>query len=263
MSHYPFAHRRYALLYPWSATLPTFTDFEFDNWHNPFDAGPSAVRLGTDAFATGLSEMLTSEITSVERGVPANAIRARHLVKAASIPSGFSVIGVYSPFSLTFRYWTQDAVPTTPNTRPQRRNAQHKWYIVAQVTAFVTMTNGTFTHTLSAGGRWGTTTSPTSGDFETSAEIPTITRMERDRYALHSISRGPSDLAGYSSSVSGFSSNVVRNHLLSMQTTLDSEIAAATVEIAYRIAAVLYGVSTAVTNSTGTESLENWVPIQF
>jgi|JI10StandDraft_1071094.scaffolds.fasta_scaffold404715_2 hypothetical protein len=262
MTHYPFAHRRYALLYPWSATLPTWTDFEFVNWHNPFDSPPSSVRLGTDAFAD-LTDMLTSSITSVERGIPANSIRARFDVKAASIPGGWSVSSGYSPFFITFKYWTQTATPTTPTTRPQRRNNSHAYAITAQVGGLFTMTNGTFSHTLTVGGNWGGFTSPTTGQFTTTDEVPTITRMGQNRYNEHAISRGSADLSSYSSTVSGFSSNVVRDHLVAMQTTLDAEIAAATVGIAYRIAAVLYGVSTAVTNSTGSESLENWVPITF
>jgi hypothetical protein len=262
MSHYPHAHRRYALLYPWSASVPTFTDFEFVNWHNP-SSPPTAVRLGAAAFANGLSDMLTTEITSAERGVPANLLRARFDVKAASIPSGWSVSSGYAPFAITFKYWTQTATPTTPTTRPQRRTTKHSYAITAQVVAFLTMSNGTFSHTLSLGGNWGGFTSPTTGQFTATDDIPSITRMARDRYSEHSIARGSANLSSYSSSVSGFGSNVVRDHLLAMQTTIDSEIAAATVEVAYRIAAVSYGVPAAVTNSTGSNSLENWVPITF
>jgi hypothetical protein len=264
MAHYPFAHRRYALLYPWSATLPTFTDFEFNNWHNPFDGGtPPSVRLGEDAFPNGLTDMLTTEITSVERGIPRNAIRSRFLVKAASVPGGWTVGGEYTNVQTTFTYWVQTSTPVVPTTRPQRRNNQHQWAITSQLGASLVLSNGTFTHTLSAGGNWGGFTSPTTSDFEIDDTIPTITRMGQDHYHEHTITRGPADLSGYASSVSGFGSNVVRDHLLAMQSTLDAEFAAATISITYRIAAVLYGVPAAVPNSTGTESLENWVPIKF
>jgi hypothetical protein len=261
MTHYPFAHRRYALLYPWSATLPTFTDFEFVKWQQPF-SDASTARLGVDAF-TDLTDMLTPSITSDERKVPVNGIRAVFKVKATSIPSGWTVSLNTKDLLIGFYYWTRTADPTSPNTRPQRRNAQHKYAITANIGAGFSMTNGTFNHTFSLGGRWQTFNSPTTGQFTTTDEIPTITRMGQNRYNEHSISRGSADLSSYSSTVSGFSSNVVRDHLVAMQTTLDAEIAAATVGIAYRIAAVLYGVSTAVTNSTGSESLENWVPITF
>lgn len=261
MAHYPFAHRRKAIVYPWvSQPLPTFTDFEFIEWYEGFFN--NGARLGESLPNENLTDLLSSDVTLPERRVVTYGIQALYRVKDSSVPPG-AILGV-NEGGFTFTYWTAQPGPVLPNTRAQRRNKNHKYYLSAQLGFSLRMFNDPFfptiDHALGASGRWSSTLSPTVADFAETDPIPTVHRRGHKRYAEHSFSGGPSDLAGYSSSVSGFGSNFIRDHLLSMKTTLDSELAAIDVGMTFRIAAVPYGVPAAIPNSTGANSLENWMP---
>lgn len=258
MAHYPFAHRRKAMVYPWADTvaLPTFTDFEFIEWYEGFFN--ASARLGEDLPNANLTDLLSVDVTLSERRAAFYGIQALYRVKASSVPGGWTIGLDDSGFTHT--YWTVQAGPVEPNSRGQRRNLNHKYYIVATLGFNLFLSDGVFSHGLGASGRYSTKTTPLVADFTETDIVPTLNRRGRERYAEHNFSGGPADLAGYSSGVTGFGSNVVRDHLLAMQTTLDAEIAAMSIGMAFRIAAMPWGVSTTIPNTTGASSLDNFVP---
>jgi len=253
--HYPFSHRRYGLVYPWSVTRPSsFTDFEFQEYRNAF-AEP--VRLGEDAFGT-LGEMLTTNITVPETKINVVGFSARYPLRSTSIPAGWTAGG---PVTFGWRYWPTGADFGIPTQRPQHRTSKFAYMITMTTSALVTFSNGTFTHTLSMDGRWTLTTPSTGSDYTISEPLPTLRRQGLNTSVAHSLTS--STLLAYSSSVSGFGSNVVRDYVLGIQATLDTEIAAATSGVVFRVAAVPFGVPAVVPNSSGVNSLEEWLVAEF
>jgi hypothetical protein len=275
--HYPFCHRKYALAYPWSLTTPSFTHYTFDNYRIGLgnDADPT-IRLGATAF-TSLSDMLTATITANEKLVPKRplnaslflglgTITARYSIDASSLPAGISQINPgTTDNALRLRcslYYQHGSVgsPVTPTTRQERRNNKHMFYIFMETAFRSVVTNGVSSANVTAGGRWGLNTI-TLSDMTTIDAIATIARAGDVDSTDLDVSR--STLQGYSSIIGGFPPNTAYDAVVAIESATQTELAALTMQAKYKMAAVLAGVGSSVLNSTGTDSLEDWVPILF
>jgi hypothetical protein len=275
--HYPYAHRKYGLIYPWSLTEPTFTHFEFDRYKiglgNDADAD---VRIGEDMF-TNLADMLTSTMTAAERQVPERPLNAgiflgvatitgRYPLKAASLPAGITQINPGTADNLLrlrcsfyHRYGTVGS-PIDPTTRPERRVHLHRYYIFIETTVRAVLTNGTSTASVTASGRWGTNT-PGLSDLTTIGAVPTIARLSDSASVNATATR--STLQGYFAVIGGFPPNTAYDAAVALEATTQTELAALTMTAVYKLGAVLAAVKSSVVNSTGTNSLESWSPLLF
>jgi hypothetical protein len=275
--HYPYCHRKYALVYPWSLTTPSFTYYTFDDYRLGLgDNADPTVRLGATAF-TSLSDMLTSAITADEKLIPKQplnaslflglaTVTARYSINALSLPPGVSQVNPGTTqnalrlrCSLYYQHGTV-GTPVTPTTRQQRRVDRHRFYIFMEAAFAAQMTNGTDSASVVAGGRWGVTTISLS-DMTTIDAIATIARAGDVESTDLDVSR--STLQGYSAIIGGFPPHTAYDAIVAIEATTQAELAALTMEAKYKMAAVLAGVDSSVPNSTGTNSLEDWVPILF
>jgi len=148
----------------------------------------------------------------------------------------------------------------TPTTRQERRNNKHLFYIFMETAFRSVVTNGVDSASVTASGRWGLNTI-TLSDMTTIDAIATIARAGDIDSTDLDVSR--STLQGYGSIIGGFPPNTAYDAVVAIESTTQTELAALTMEAKYKMAAVLAGVGSSVLNSTGTDSLEDWVPLLF
>ena len=263
--HYPWSHRRNALIYPWSVSSHTFADFNFDNYYlSPGDPLAVAVRLGGTMF-TSVGDMLGSTMTATERTLPKNftyaTFYARYPYDTAGLPAGVTILAAdLARLTFGYQYYFQVPFSGEPNTRPERRVAEHKFYIHISIGVILWVTNGVNTHALSMIWEYGVA-SPVLADLTTTDPLPTLTRAGDTDQAIHTkASSSPTLTANV---ITGFGSNSARDYLVTVQSTLLTEVPLLSVSCTYHAAAVLAGVDSTVINSTGTNSLEDWSPLLF
>jgi hypothetical protein len=263
--HYPWSHRKNALIYPWSVSSHTFTDFAFGDYYlDPSSLAATPVRLGGTMF-THVGDMLTGTMNATEQSLPKNftyaTFYARYPYKIANLPAGVTLLATdLAQLNFIYQYYFRTSTPTEPNTRQERRVARHDYYIRIGIGVALWVTNGVNTHNLSAEWNYGPS-NPALGDFVQDCPLPTLSRCGDCDEAIHTKASSTPTLAF--STVSGFGSNSARNYLVTVESTLATEVAALSVSCTYHAAAVLAGVKSTVTNSTGTNSLADWVPILF
>jgi hypothetical protein len=263
--HYPWSHRKNALIYPWSVSSHTFNDFAFGDYYlQPSDLTATPVRLGGTMF-NYVGDMLTGTMNATERSLPKNftyaTFYARYPYKTANLPAGVTLLAAdLAQLNFVYQYYFQTVAPADPNTRQERRVARHDYYIRIGIGVILWVTNGVNTHALSMGWEYGPAV-PSLGDFVQDCPIPTLTRCGDCDEAIHTKSSSSPTLT--SSIITGFGSNTARDYLVTVESTLQTEVPLLSVACTYHAAAVLAGVKSTVTNSTGTNSLEDWVPLLF
>lgn len=263
--HYPYAHRKHGLIYPWSVSSHTFADFSFGDYYlDSNNLLATAVRLGGTMFSH-VGDMLTGTMNATERTLPKNftyaTFYARYPYKTANLPAGVTTLAAdLAQVNFIYQYYFQVPFSGEPNTRPERRVAQHKYYIRIGAGVILWVTNGVNTHALSMLWEFGVA-SPTIGDFTTTGPLPTLARAGDGAEAIHTRTGTTPTLTA--DVITGFGSNSARDYLVAVRSTLLTEVAAISASCTYHAAAVLAGVDSTVTNSTGTDSLTYWVPILF
>jgi len=264
--HYPFSHRRYAMVYPWSVSSPSFTNFNA-YWTGPpsgfSSASPSnTIRLGSDAF-DDLTGMLKPGMTANEKKTPVDGYALWYeltdLTPAAIAPWTIGTTNKY--LRLIIRPHFQSISAVSPNTRPQRRIHTHAYAIFANYLAFLTATDGGFgSYTVSVSGTWKAIPS-SSGDYTiVDAAIPTVRKCcDPSHVELTATYSSTSPSSG----TSGSGPSAVTTYMDGLASTVASELSTAVIAPVFRMAAAPYGVAHSVENSNGADSLENWVPVKF
>lgn len=263
--HYPWSHRKNALIYPWSVSTHTFSDFNFGDYYLvPNDLAATPVRLGGTMFSH-VGDMLSGTMNATERQLPKNltdaTFYARYPYNTANLPPGVTLVAAdLSRIVFTYQYYFRNVVAAEPNTRPERRVNAHAYFIRISIGASLWVTNGVNNHVLGMTWSYGPT-APAISDFTTSGPLPTLTRAGDADEAIHT--RTVTTPTNTTSAISGFGSNTARDYLVAVESTLATEVPLFTISCTYHAAAVLAGVASTVTNSTGTNSLEDWVPVLF
>lgn len=263
--HYPWSHRRNALIYPWSVSSHTFNDFAFGDYYlEPSNLAATPVRLGGTMFSH-VGDMLSATMTATEQELPRNfdvaTFYARYPYNTANLPSGVTLVAAdLAQLNFIYQYYFRTAAATEPNTRSQRRVDRHAFFIRIGIGVTLWVTNGVNTHALSMGWSYGPD-SPALGDFAATDPLPTLTRSGDADEAIHT--RTSSTVTSSFTGITGFGSNTARDYLVTVESTLLSEVSLLTVSCTYHAAAVLAGVAATVPNATGTNSLANWVPVLF
>lgn len=261
--HYPFCHRKYAIAYPWSAVYPSLTNFNaattvrgIYTLENDLPLEP--IRLGA-AFLTGVQDMLTSAPTASERKVPRAGFEARYEITdttpAAIAPWVISVGFVRIIFGAFPSGPFGGAAPTT---RQERRVSQNKYTLVLRCTSEITASYLGSSYRAGTFCIWQDHFFPSI--YTTLAAVPTSgksTDNDHQEYthSYNSTTLGPTTV----NTPTGIVPINVGTYVDGLTATLRSELSAATVGATYRIAAIPAGVPNTVTNSTGTNSLEDWV----
>jgi hypothetical protein len=227
---------------------------------------------------TNLSGMLGPTMTGDEKKVPHEPLNAALFLAighfcaryqlTGTLPAGVSLVGPTTSNNalrlfgaIFYRHGTVGS-PVTPTTRPQRRNHKHMYYIYMAFGFNASVTDGTNFANLVAGGRW-TKQTISDTDMTTIDTIPTVRRIDDPASVTLSATADVSYIQGYNAIIGGFPPNDACTAANDILDTTKSEIDAVEMTCEYRIAATPYGVPAAVPNSTGTDSLENWVPIKF
>ena len=262
--HYPFCHRKYAIAYPWSATYPSLTNFTFSNTYrgiytleNVFPG--ETIRLGA-AFLTGVQDMLTASPTASELKVPRAGFEVRYAITDTS-PAAIAP-WVISTGYVRIIFGAFPSPPfggAAPTTRQQRRVDQNKYALAATCTSEIIASNLGSSYKAETFCQWKTA-SFSSGDYTALAAVPTSSKSTDNDHQEYSESYTTTTLGPSTTNTpTGTVPINVGTYVDGLTATLRSELSSATVGATYRIAAIPAGVPSGTANSTGTNSLEDWV----
>jgi hypothetical protein len=266
--HYPFCHRKHAIWYPWSASYPA----TFSNFNSPSVVlggvgvlvPPPAIRLGA-AFLTDVTDMLTSAPDANERKVPKQGFGPLYFI-TDSTPAAISPWTITLGYvGIAFQAWVSTVVGNNaPNTRQDRRVFENRYVISASASSLIVASDGMGSqYTGSTSVTWQVSpTSLTSIISTVAAAIPTSYQSGDADYQTLTASYSSGTSATSNTAIGTVPINV-GTYVDGLTSTLRTEIDAATVGATYRMAAIPAGVPSGTTNSTGTDSLEDWVPILY
>lgn len=263
--HYPFCHRKYAIAYPWSATYPSLSNFNAATTvlgiYTTKFLSVEAIRLGA-AFLTGVQDMLTSAPTASEREVPRAGFTALYQITDTT-PAAIA------PWTITTGYVRVSfgAFPSppfggaAPTTRQQRRVDENQYALAVTCSSFITASSGGFDQYTAETFCFWNSASFSFGDYTTLAAVPTASTSSDNDHQEYSRSYTAAFeiVPTTRNTPTGLVPIAVGTYVDGLTATLRSELSSATVGATYRIAAIPAGVPSGTTNSTGTNSLEDWV----
>jgi len=261
--HYPFCHRKYAIAYPWSATYPSLSNFNAATTvlgiYTLKFLSVEAIRLGA-AFLTGVQDMLTSAPTASEREVPKAGFTAWYQI-ADTTPAAIA------PWTITTGYVriAFGAFPSppfggaAPTTRQERRVHENQYALAVTCTSDIIASNGGSSYRAETFCIWNSA-SFSPGDYTTLSAVPTSSTSSDNDHQEYSRSYTATEIGPTTANTPvGLVPIGVGTYVDGLTATLRSELSSATVGATYRIAAIPAGVPSTTTNSTGTNSLEDWV----
>jgi len=266
--HYPFCHRKHAIWYPWSASYPA----SFTNFNSPSVVlggvgvlvPPPTIRLGA-AFLTDVTDMLTSAPDANERKVPKQGFGPLCFITDTT-PAAISPWTITLGYvGIAFNVYVSTIVGNNaPNTRQDRRVFENRYVISASVQSVITASDGGG-NSYSASTSYTWQVAPTSSTAIISTvedAVPTAYASGDADYQTLTASYSGATAATFNTAI-GIIPIAVGTYVDGLTATLRTEIDAATVGATYRMAAIPAGVPSGTTNSTGTDSLEDWVPILY
>jgi hypothetical protein len=266
--HYPFCHRKHAIWYPWSASYPA----SFTNFNSPSVVlggvgvlvPPPTIRLGA-AFLTDVTDMLTSAPDANERKVPKQGFGPLCFITDTT-PAAISPWTITLGYvGITFQVYVATVVGSNaPNTRQDRRVFENRYVIGSGVGSLIIASDGMGNqYTANTAYTWQVAPTSSTAIISTVEDaVPTAYASGDADYQTLTASYSGATAATFNTSI-GIIPIGVATYVDGLTATLRTEIDAATVGATYRMAAIPAGVPSGTTNSTGTDSLEDWVPILY
>jgi hypothetical protein len=256
--HYPFSHRFFGLNYIWNLTLPTLSDFGTPTTL-PTQVGSVALTKLTDIIRPG------APLVGSTWGGTRNALATYSLsvTTPGTFPAGWS-ISSFNTLQIEIWYFRRTRVLfpssiTEPQTRSQRRAYTDAFYIAGRATlgGRIRAQSGFLNfYDINVEGRWGVDVNISEGpasmsDYVTAPVAPTIIECtDTCGYNDHTTNFTGTDwtLETDTTFAVGTVPAAVSTYMDALKDSIKADLAAATMDVTWRTAALAGSVPSGVTN---------------